>query len=220
MQRKDGDDAQRLLDALQPLWLGGNSTARKGGKRKRGGSQPRSSKVRHMQLVDLCTAAAAACRAARCMGCMFLFNSLWIRKHSWGMLCLLLHSPALVEPCTPQTLHNAVDLVCLFCCRAPGPSAKAWLAPPTALRHQQQTAGQLAALLMVRREMRQRRHPGHSAGEQQGAAEVWLQSQHLARQCRLHCTAMHCTSAGSQYECQLLSQRRSDSTSCSTVKSL
>jgi hypothetical protein len=69
MQSKDGDDAQRLLDALQPLWHGGSSTARKGGKRKRGGSQPRSSKVRNMRPVSLCTVAAAS--FVSCMGRRF-----------------------------------------------------------------------------------------------------------------------------------------------------
>jgi hypothetical protein len=52
MQSKDGDEMQRLLDALEPLWHGSSSTARKGGKRKRGASQPRSSKVRCMQLIS------------------------------------------------------------------------------------------------------------------------------------------------------------------------
>ncbi|KAF6259584.1 hypothetical protein COO60DRAFT_995842 [Scenedesmus sp. NREL 46B-D3] len=44
MQRQHGDEALRLLEALQPLWHGRSSTARKRGKRKRGTSQLRSSK--------------------------------------------------------------------------------------------------------------------------------------------------------------------------------
>jgi hypothetical protein len=45
--REGAQQAQKLLEMLQQLWHGGSSAARKGGKRKRGASQQRSSKVRH-----------------------------------------------------------------------------------------------------------------------------------------------------------------------------
>jgi hypothetical protein len=72
MQSKDGDDAQRLLDALQPLWHGGSSTARKGGKRKRGGSQPRSSKVRHVR-PTICMQQLQHCAGLQCVCIASLF---------------------------------------------------------------------------------------------------------------------------------------------------
>jgi hypothetical protein len=97
----------------------------------------------------------------------------------------------------------------LVCCRAPAPSVMAQVAPLTALRHQQQTAGRVAALLMVRRGMRQRRHPGHSAGGQRGTAELWLQLQQLVQQCRLPCIAQMWATG---VHCKLLSQSSSGST--------